>query len=75
MLPAGLPRVFTCTGDWRSFVGKAQWDMDMQLALKGTLGSGLRAPRQSALTGVLFEEVTSTLLKISLCKKEIIMVA
>lgn len=47
----------------------------MQLALKGTLGSGLRAPRQSALTGVLFEEVTSTLLKISLCKKEIIMVA
>lgn len=46
----------------------------MQLALEGTLGSGLQAPRKPALTGILFEEVTSTLLKISFCKMEIIVV-
>jgi len=46
----------------------------MQLALEGTLGSGLRAPKQPNLTDVLFEEVTSTLLKISFCEMETIVV-
>lgn len=46
----------------------------MQLALESALGSGLRAPRQPPLTAILFEELTSTLLKTSFRKMEIIVV-